>query len=251
MGIKRVVPCLDVNKGKVVKGVKFVDLVDVGDPSEIAAYYCEQGADELVFLDITATSEDRETIVDVVRRTAKHVSVPLAVGGGIRTVDDFARLMDAGASKLSINSAAINRPGLIDEAAKKFGSESVVVAIDAKRAGDGYQLVVSGGKLTAEGDVVEWAVEAYNRGAGEILLTSMDMDGTKAGYDIELTRRVADAVGIPVVASGGAGTLEHFYDAIENGHADAVLAASLFHFREIEIPQLKKYLAEKGVSVRL
>ena len=251
MFTNRIIPCLDVNKGRVVKGVNFVDLKDAGDPVEIARAYDAAGADEVVFLDITASCEARDTVVDMVRDVAANVFIPFTVGGGIRTVDDFKRLLREGADKISVNSAAIDRPELIREAAEKFGSQCVVVAIDAKRRPDGgWNIYKHGGRLDTGIDAVEWAVKAESLGAGEILLTSMDCDGTKAGYDIALTRAISDAVSIPVIASGGAGTMEHFYEALTEGGADAALAASLFHYKELEIMQVKDYLAEKGVSVR-
>ena len=251
MFTKRIIPCLDVNKGRVVKGVNFVDLKDAGDPVEIARAYDAAGADELVFLDITASCEERDTVADMVRAVAANVFIPFTVGGGIRTVDDFRRLLREGADKISVNSAAIDRPELIREAADIFGSQCVVVAIDAKRREDGgWNIYKHGGRLDTGIDVIVWAKQAEELGAGEILLTSMDCDGTKAGYDLELTRAVADAVSIPVIASGGAGTLEHFYDALSEGGADAALAASLFHYKELEICQVKDYLADRGVSVR-
>jgi len=250
---KRIIPCLDVHAGRVVKGVNFVNIRDAGDPVEIAAYYDKAGADELTFLDITATSDARDIMVDVVSRVAEQVFIPLTVGGGIRTVEDFRRILKAGADKISVNSAAIKRPELISEAAMRFGSQCVVVAIDAKRrsGGEGWDVYISGGRINTGMDVLEWAVEAERLGAGEILLTSMDCDGTKKGYDIELTKMVSEAVKIPVIASGGAGTMEHFYEALTEGKADAVLAASLFHYREIEIMDLKRYLKERGIEVRL
>lgn len=249
---KRIIPCLDVHEGRVVKGVNFVNLRDAGDPVEIAKAYDRAGADELVFLDITASSDNRQTVVDMVRRTAEQVFIPFTVGGGIRTVEDFRLLLRAGADKISVNSAAINTPRLIADAADKFGSQCVVVAIDAKRRGDGsgWNVYKNGGRIDTGLDVLEWAQTAQQLGAGEILLTSMDCDGTKAGYDIELTRAVADLVSIPVIASGGAGTLEHFREALTAGGADAALAASLFHYKELEIAQVKRYLNEKGVAVR-
>lgn len=251
MFTKRIIPCLDVNKGRVVKGVNFVDLKDAGDPVEIARAYDAAGADELVFLDITASCEARDTVVEMVRAVAANVFIPFTVGGGIRTVDDFKHLLREGADKISVNSAAIDRPELITEAAEKFGSQCVVVAIDAKRRPDGgWNIYKHGGRLDTGIDAVEWAKKAEKLGAGEILLTSMDCDGTKAGYDMELTRAIADAVSIPVIASGGAGTLEHFYEALSEGGADAALAASLFHYKELEISQVKDYLAERGISVR-
>lgn len=252
MFAKRIIPCLDVKDGRVVKGVSFVDLRDAGDPVECAAAYDKQGADELVFLDITASSDDRSIVIDMVRRVAETVFIPFTVGGGIRTVDDFTALLRAGADKVSVNSAAILRPELISEAAYKFGSQCVVVAIDAKRRADGsgWTIYKNGGRTDMGIDAVEWAVEAERRGAGEILLTSMDCDGQKTGYDLELTRAVSESVGIPVIASGGAGEKKHFLDALDYGKADAALAASLFHFKELEIPDLKNYLADNGVSVR-
>ena len=251
MFTKRIIPCLDVNDGRVVKGVNFVNLRDAGDPVEIAAAYDKAGADEVVFLDITASSDNRNTVVDMVRRVAENVFIPFTVGGGIRTVEDFRMLLREGADKISINSSAINTPQLISDAADKFGSQCVVVAIDAKRREDGgWNIYKHGGRLDTGIDALTWAKKVEELGAGEILLTSMDCDGTKAGYDIELTRAVADAVSIPVIASGGAGTLEHFYDALTEGGADAALAASLFHYKELEIREVKDYLAEKGISVR-
>ncbi len=252
MFTKRIIPCLDVKNGRVVKGVNFVDLKDAGDPVEIAEAYDKAGADELVFLDITATSDDRETVVDMVRRVAEKVFIPFTVGGGIRTVEDFKVLLREGADKISINSSAINRPELISEAAEKFGSQCVVVAIDARRRedGTGWNVYKNGGRIDTGLDAIEWAKKADRLGAGEILLTSMDCDGTKSGYDIELTRQIAESVSIPVIASGGAGTMEHFYDALTEGEADAALAASLFHYKELEIRELKDYLAKRGVPVR-
>lgn len=250
---KRIIPCLDVHAGRVVKGVNFVNIIDAGDPVECAAAYDKAGADELTFLDITASSDARGIMLDMVKRVAEQVFIPFTVGGGIRTVEDFREILKAGADKISVNSAALKRPELIREAALRFGSQCVVVAIDAKRKADGtgWEVYLNGGRVNTEKDAVQWAVEAYELGAGEILLTSMDCDGTKAGYDLALTRAISDHVGIPVIASGGAGTMEHFYDAITEGRADAVLAASLFHFREMEIGDLKRYLREKGVEVRL
>ena len=252
MFTKRIIPCLDVNKGRVVKGVNFVNLRDAGDPVEIAKVYDAEGADELVFLDITASNEARDTVVDMVRAVAANVFIPFTVGGGIRTIEDFRRLLREGADKISVNSAAIDRPELIGEAAEKFGSQCVVVAIDAKRRADGsgWNIYKHGGRLDTGIDALWWAKEAERLGAGEILLTSMDCDGTKAGYDIPLTRAVAEAVSIPVIASGGAGTLEHFKEALQEGKADAALAASLFHYKELEIREVKDYLQENGVSVR-
>lgn len=252
MYTKRIIPCLDVNKGRVVKGVNFVNLRDAGDPVEIAAAYDQAGADELVFLDITASSDARNIVIDMVRRVAETVFIPFTVGGGIRTVDDFKAILREGADKISVNSAAINNPTLISEAADKFGSQCVVVAIDARRRADGgWNVFKNGGRIDTGLDAVEWAARADKLGAGEILLTSMDCDGTKAGYDNELTKAVAENVSIPVIASGGAGKMEHFYDTLTEGHADAALAASLFHYKELEIAELKKYLAERGISVRL
>ena len=243
---------MDVKDGRVVKGVNFVDLRDAGDPVEIAAAYDKAGADEVVFLDITASSDQRNTVVDMVRRVAERVFIPFTVGGGIRTVDDFRMILREGADKISVNSAALMNPSLIREAADKFGSQCVVVAIDAKRRpdGSGWNVYKNGGRVDMGIDAVEWAMKANRLGAGEILLTSMDCDGTKAGYDLELTRTIAEHTDIPVIASGGAGTKEHFYDALTEGKADAVLAASLFHYKELEISDLKAYLAERGVSVR-
>ena len=252
MFTKRIIPCLDVHAGRVVKGVNFVNLRDAGDPVEIAAAYDAAGADELVFLDITASSDARNTVVEMVRRVAEKVFIPFTVGGGIRTVDDFKALLREGADKISVNSAAIMRPELISEAADKFGSQCVVVAIDAKRRPDGgWNIYKNGGRVDMGIDAVEWAMKADRLGAGEILLTSMDCDGTKAGYDLELTRAIAENVSIPVIASGGAGTKEHFYDALTEGKADAVLAASLFHYKELEIRELKEYLRGRDISVRL
>lgn len=252
MFTKRIIPCLDVNNGRVVKGVNFVNLRDAGDPVEIAKAYDKAGADEVVFLDITASSDNRNTVVDMVRRVAENVFIPFTVGGGIRTVDDFKMLLREGADKISINSSAINTPELIGNAADKFGSQCVVVAIDARKRADGsgWNVFKNGGRVDTGLDAVEWAIRANKLGAGEILLTSMDCDGTKAGYDIALTRTIAGAVSIPVIASGGAGTKEHFYEALVDAHADAALAASLFHYKELEIMDLKNYLAERGVSVR-
>ena len=252
MYTKRIIPCLDVNNGRVVKGVNFVNLQDAGDPVEIAAAYDREGADELVFLDITASSDGRKTVADMVRRVAERVFIPFTVGGGIRTVEDFRALLREGADKISVNSAAIDRPELIREAADKFGSQCVVVAIDAKRREDGgWNIYKNGGRIDVGIDAVEWAARVEKLGAGEILLTSMDCDGTKAGYDLELTRAIAEMVNIPVIASGGAGTMEHFYEALTEGKADAALAASLFHYKELEIRQVKEYLRDKGVPVRL
>ncbi|AUS98166.1 imidazole glycerol phosphate synthase subunit HisF [Clostridium thermosuccinogenes] len=249
---KRIIPCLDVHAGRVVKGVNFINIRDAGDPVEVAAVYDKAGADELVFLDITASSDARNIMLDVVSRVAEQVFIPFTVGGGIREVDDFREILKAGADKISVNSAAIRRPELVSEAAWRFGSQCVVVAIDAKKRqdGSGWEVYINGGRINTGKDAVEWAVEAEKLGAGEILLTSMDCDGTKNGYDIELTRTISESVGIPVIASGGAGNMEHFYDVLTEGKADAALAASLFHFRELEILALKGYLKDKGISVR-
>lgn len=253
MFTKRIIPCLDVSGGRVVKGVNFVDLKDAGDPVEIAKAYNEAGADELVFLDITASSDERKTVVDMVRKVAECVFIPFTVGGGIRTVEDFRALLREGADKISINSSAINNPQLISDAAEKFGSQCVVVAIDAKRRADGsgWNIYKNGGRIDMGIDAVEWARKVEALGAGEILLTSMDCDGTKEGYNLELTRTIAENVSIPVIASGGAGKLEHFKDALTEGKADAVLAASLFHYKELEIREVKEYLRQEGVPVRL
>ncbi|WP_026489776.1 imidazole glycerol phosphate synthase subunit HisF [Butyrivibrio sp. XBB1001] len=250
---KRIIPCLDVNNGRVVKGVKFVDLVDAGNPVMVGEAYSKAGADELVFLDITASNERRATVADMVREVAKKVFIPFTVGGGIRTVDDVRAILREGADKVAMNSAAIDRPELIAEAADKFGSQCVVLAMDAKKRedGSGWNIYKHGGRIDMGIDAIEWAKKAVSLGAGEILLTSMDCDGTKKGYDLELTRKVSDAVGVPVIASGGAGNMEHFYDALTEGGADAALAASLFHFKELEICDLKKYLKDKGLSIRL
>lgn len=252
MHTKRIIPCLDVNAGRVVKGVNFVNLIDAGDPVEIASAYDKAGADELVFLDITASSDGRDTVVDMVRRVASQVFIPFTVGGGIRTVDDFKKILREGADKVAVNSAAIMNPNLIAEAAEKFGSQCVVVAIDAKRRADGsgWNIFKNGGRVDMGIDAVEWAMKADRLGAGEILLTSMDCDGTKAGYDLELTRIISENVSIPVIASGGAGTKEHFKEALTVGKADAALAASLFHFKELEICEVKEYLHANGVVIR-
>ncbi len=253
MHTKRIIPCLDVTGGRVVKGVNFVNLKDAGDPVEVAKVYDKAGADELVFLDITASSDARNIVIDMVRRVAETVFIPFTVGGGIRTVEDFRLILREGADKISVNSAAINNPQLIRDAADKFGSQCVVVAIDAKRRqdGSGFNVYKNGGRVDVGLDAVEWAIQAEKMGAGEILLTSMDCDGTKAGYDLDLTRQISEAVSIPVIASGGAGAKEHFYDALTEGKADAALAASLFHYKELEIMDLKNYLKERGVAVRL
>ncbi|MCM1288136.1 MAG: imidazole glycerol phosphate synthase subunit HisF [Clostridium sp.] len=252
MHTKRIIPCLDVKNGRVVKGINFVNLKDAGDPVSVGAAYDKAGADELVFLDITASSDARNIVVDMVRRVAETVFIPFTVGGGIRTVEDFRAILREGADKISVNSAAIDNPTLISDAADKFGSQCVVVAIDARRRGDGtgWNIYKHGGRVDTGLDAVEWAVKADRLGAGEILLTSMDCDGTKAGYDIELTRMISENVSVPVIASGGAGTKEHFYEALTEGKADAALAASLFHYKELEIMDLKAYLADRGLSVR-
>lgn len=251
MYAKRIIPCLDVKNGRVVKGMSFVNLVDAGNPVEAAIQYDKEGADELVLLDITATSDGRDTMVDIVEKVANSIFIPFTVGGGIRTVDDFTTMLRAGADKVSVNSAAVYRPKLINEASYKFGSQCVVVAIDAKRKGDSWEVYTAGGRTPTGIDAVEWAIEAEKRGAGELLVTSMDEDGQKQGYDLGLTRAISEKVNIPVIASGGAGAYEHFLDAFEKGKADAVLAASLFHFGEIPIPKLKEYLRENNISVRL
>ena len=250
---KRIIPCLDIKDGQTVKGINFLGLKDVGDPVELGRRYAEQGADELVYLDISATQEGRRTFAELVTRIAERINIPFTVGGGIRTGDDFKMLLREGADKISINSSAINNPQLIGDAAQKFGSQCVVVAIDAKKRADGsgWNIYKNGGRIDVGIDAVEWAKKAESLGAGEILLTSMDCDGTKAGYDIELTRTIAESVGIPVIASGGAGTLEHFYDALTEGKANAALAASLFHYKELEIREVKEYLAGRNVPVRL
>ena len=251
---KRIIPCLDVFQGRVVKGVHFVNLRDAGDPVELARYYSQQGADEITFLDITATHEERRTIVDVVERTAREVFVPMTVGGGIRTVEDFHDILRAGADKVSVNSAAVKDPDLVDQAAKRYGSQCVVVAIDARKFEgnpSGYEVVVRGGRTGTGRDVVEWAREVESRGAGEILLTSMETDGTKNGYDLDITRKVVDAVQIPVIMSGGCGSLEDFYEGFVKGGGDAALAATLFHYGELTVPQVKEYLKGRGIPVRM
>ena len=248
---KRIIPCLDVRDGRVVKGVNFVNIRDAGDPVELAKYYSDQGADEIVFLDITATSDARDTVADVVERTAAQVFVPLTVGGGIRTLEDFRRLLRAGADKISVNSAAVARPELISEAAERFGSQCVVLAVDARSQGDGtWEVVVAGGRKPTGIDLIEWVKQGEALGAGEILLTSMDADGTKAGFDLQMTEAVTDAVSIPVIASGGCGSLAHFAEVFEETNCDAALAASLFHFGELTVPQVKDYLRERSIPVR-
>ena len=251
--VKRIIPCLDLHNGRIVKGVNFVNLVDAGDPVSCSEAYSKAGADELVLLDIAATSDNRNTVTDMIAKIAKKIQIPLTVGGGVRTVEDIERIIKSGASKVGINSAAVKNPSIIYDAANNFGSQCVVCAIDAKKRedGSGWDVYTSGGRNNTGLDVIDWAVKVKQLGAGEILLTSMDMDGTKAGYDIELTRQVAEAVDIPVIASGGAGSMEHFYDAITIGKADAVLAASLFHFGEVDIMELKGYLKSKGIKVRI
>jgi len=248
---KRIIPCLDVKDGRVVKGVNFVGLRDAGDPVEVAKRYNEEGADEITFLDITATHENRDTIVHIVKEVAKEVFIPLTVGGGIRDLEDIYKLLNVGCDKVSINSAAIRRPEFVNEGAKRFGSQCIVVAIDAKRVGDSWNVFINGGRIDTKIDVIEWAKEVYNRGAGEILLTSMDKDGTKSGYDLELTKMVSESVEIPVIASGGAGNMKHIKDVFTIGEADAALAASIFHYREIDIMELKHYLAKNSIPVRL
>lgn len=247
---KRIIPCLDVKGGRVVKGINFLELRDAGDPVEAAAQYEKEGADELVFLDITASSDARPILMDVVRRTAEKVFMPLTVGGGVRSVQDVRDLLLAGADKVSMNTAAVEDPDLIRRSAERFGSQCVVVAVDAKRDGDGWKVYTHGGRTRTDKDVVEWALEVQRLGAGEILLTSMDKDGTKSGFDLELTRAVADAVEIPVIASGGVGNLEHLAEGLTSGHADAVLAASIFHFREHTIQEAKRFLGGRGIAVR-
>ncbi|EQB40256.1 imidazole glycerol phosphate synthase [Sulfurimonas hongkongensis] len=247
---KRIIPCLDVKDGRVVKGVNFVGLRDAGDPIEVAKRYNEEGADEITFLDITASSDNRDTIVDIVAGVAKEVFIPLTVGGGIRKLDDIYKLLNVGCDKVSVNSAALHRPELIDESAKRFGSQCIVTAIDVKKSGDRYTVYLNGGRVDTGIDAVEWAKEAVNRGSGEILLTSMDADGTKAGFELNITKIISEAVHVPVIASGGAGTMQHIKDAFEAG-ADAALAASIFHYKEIDIMDLKRYLAQNNIPVRL
>lgn len=247
---KRIIPCLDVKDGRVVKGVNFVGLKDAGDPVEIAKRYNDEGADELTFLDITASHEQRDTIVDIVKQVAREVFIPLTVGGGIRELNDIYRLLNVGCDKVSINSAAIKRPEFIDEGAKRFGAQCIVVAIDVKRTGDQWNVYLNGGRVDTGINALEWAKEVVDRGAGEILLTSMDADGTKAGFDLSITQQISRAVNVPVIASGGAGTMEHIKEAFESG-ADAALAASIFHYKEIDIMDLKRYLRDNGIAVRL
>ena len=250
MHYKRIIPCLDVDAGRVVKGTQFIDLRDAGDPVELAAHYDRTGADEVIFLDITATHDKRETVTELARRTATDVFVPFTIGGGIRSVEDAQAVLDAGADKVSVNSAAVARPELVGELAEQFGAQCVVLAIDARRNGDFWEVVVAGGRTPTGNDAVAWAREAVERGAGEILLTSMGRDGTGAGYDLALTRAVGDAVSVPVIASGGAGTLDHLADALEEGGADAALAASIFHFGTFTVPEAKEHLIARGVPVR-
>jgi imidazole glycerol-phosphate synthase subunit HisF len=251
MVLKRVIPCLDVDRGRVVKGTNFVGLRDAGDPVELAERYDAEGADELVFLDITASHERRETIVELARRTADNVFIPFTIGGGVRSVEDAQAVLDAGADKVSVNSAALRRPELLDELAGRFGAQCVVIAVDAKRADGGFGVYLDGGRVPVDRDAVEWAREATEMGAGEVLLTSMDRDGTEDGYDVELTRRVADAVSVPVIASGGAGRLEHLSEAISDGRADAVLCASIFHYGRYRVAEAKEHLAAAGIPVRI
>ena len=250
MLLKRVIPCLDVDKGRVVKGTNFVDIRDAGDPVELAMRYEREGADELVFLDITASHEKRDTMVELARRTADDVFIPFTIGGGIRSAEDAQAVLDAGADKVSVNSAAVARPELVSELAEVFGSQCVVLAIDARREGDGYEVFVNGGRVPTGRDAIEWAQEGVARGAGEILLTSMDRDGTEDGYELMLTRAVADAVDVPVIASGGAGTLEHLVDAVDEGHADAVLCASIFHYGTYTVHEAKERMSAAGIPVR-
>ncbi len=248
---KRIIPCLDVKDGRVVKGTQFIDLRDAGGPVENAKAYDEQGADEIAFLDITASHEDREILIDIVRKTAEAVFIPLTVGGGIKRLEDIRNLLRAGADKVSINTAAVKNPALVEKASKRFGSQCIVIAIDAKKRGQGWEVYTHGGRVPTGIDAVLWAKEMEEMGAGEILLTSMDRDGTKDGYDIGLTRTISETVGIPVIASGGVGSLEHLYEGLVFGKADAVLAASIFHYREYSVKQVKSYLKERGVVVRL
>lgn len=248
---KRIIPCLDVDRGRVVKGVRFKNLVDAGDPVEVAKIYEEQEADELVFLDITASAEDRRITIEVVKRVAEEVFMPFTVGGGVSSLEDMRRLLEAGADKVSINTAAVKNPQLVYEGAKRFGSQCIVVAIDARRRGSSWEVYIHGGRTPTGMDAIEWAKRVESLGAGEILLTSMDRDGTKTGYDIELTKAVVSSVNIPVIASGGAGSMEHFYEVFSKANADAALAASLFHFREMSIPELKSYLISRALPIRL
>lgn len=250
MHAKRIIPCLDVKNGRVVKGTSFVNLRDAGDPVEAAIAYNKQNADELVLLDITATSDERNIMIDIVQDVAKNIFIPFTVGGGIRSLQDFTDILRAGADKVSVNSFAVKEPSIINDAAKKFGSQCVVAAIDAKKSSDSWEVYINGGRTAVGKDAIEWAIECAERGAGEILLTSMDQDGQKNGYDLDLTRAISQKVGIPVIASGGAGSMQHFYDALTIGKADAVLAASLFHFGEITIKELKTFLADKNIPVR-
>lgn len=248
---KRIIPCLDVKNGRVVKGVNFVGLRDAGDPVEVAKRYNDEGADEITFLDITASNENRDTIIDVLRETAKEIFIPITVGGGIRTLEDINRVLGVGCDKVSINSHAVKNPKFVDEAAKRFGTSTMVVAVDVKRVGDSWNVFINGGRVDTKKDAVEWIKEVYDRGAGEILLTSMDADGTKNGYDLEITKLVSENIDIPIIASGGAGTMEHIKDAFKIGGADAALAASIFHFGEIDIMDLKKYLKQNSIEVRI
>jgi imidazole glycerol-phosphate synthase subunit HisF len=248
---KRIIPCLDVKDGRTVKGTNFVNLRDAGDAVELAKIYSEQGADELVFLDITATNEKRKTLSDLVRKVAREINIPFTVGGGINSIDDIEVLLNCGADKVSINTSAVKNPQILTDAAKNFGSQCVVLAVDAKKIGNGWKVFQNGGRVETELDAIEWAKRGVDLGAGEILLTSMDADGTKNGFEIELTKMVSENVNVPVIASGGAGAMEHFVEAFKNGKADAALAASIFHFREIEIPALKNYLKVQNIEVRL
>jgi cyclase len=248
---KRIIPCLDVKDGRTVKGTNFLELRDAGDAVELARIYSDTGADELVFLDITATNERRKAVTELIGRVAKTINIPFTVGGGVTTVDDIAAMIDAGADKVSINTAAVKNPSLISDGANRFGSQCIVVAIDAKKVGESWRVFLNGGRAETELDVIGWAKSAVELGAGEILLTSMDADGTKSGFDLELTKAVSQAVGVPVIASGGGGTAQSFVDVFEKGHADAALAASIFHFGEVTVPELKKFLRDHGVEVRI